>query len=200
VGTENAEVIMNTPTPLPPLLTHDALKRLLSEHTIELPARTRFALGHSGLSAAEVAALDVNHVSIDGVQVRSIIVVPNRDGRRPHLAPTRRHPISDDARWLLGCWLDVRRSRCEHHRRLMRTTMDDRGVVRCAACGEIHDLLKTPLFDSRESERMSVSAIRHEFQRARDQLGLDPAYHFDTLRETYLNAHLWARGVRGDQK
>jgi len=192
--------MMNTPTPLPLILIPENLKRLVTDPGIELAARARFALGSSGLSSAEVAALDVNHVSTDGVQVRSIIVVPNRDGRRPHLGPSRRQPITDDGRWLLGCWLDVRRSRCEHHRRLMRTRMDERGVVRCGTCSEIHDLLATPLFDSRESERMSVSAIRHEFQRVRDLLGLDGGYHFDTLRETYLHTHLGSNGSAKGQK
>jgi hypothetical protein len=190
---------MNTPTPLPIILIPEAIKRLISDHRIEIDARARFALGASGLSSAEVGALDIGHVSVDGIGVRSIIIVPNRDGRRPQLEPTRRQAISDDARWLLGCWLEVRRRRCEHQRRLMRTYTDERGVLRCSECREVLDFVAAPLFDSRESDRMSLSAIRHEFQRARDMLGLDPSFHFDSLRETYL-AREFSGGQRRGQR
>jgi len=190
---------MNTPTPLPLILSPEAVRRLISDPLIEIGARTRFALGACGLSSAEVGALDIAHVSTDGIGVRSIIIVPNRDARRPQLEPTRRQAITDDARWLIGCWLDVRRRRCEHHRRLMRTYTDERGVLRCAACREVLELLAAPLFDSRESDRMSLRAIRHEFQRVRDMLGFDPSFHFESLRESYL-ARQFANEQRRGQK
>jgi hypothetical protein len=179
---------MNTPTPLPQQMRPETVKQLLYDQRIELPARSRFSLGASGLSSTEVSALNVHNVTPNGVEVRSIITVPNLDGRRPHLGPVRQHLITDEARWLVGCWLETRRNQCAHHRTLMHTYRDEAGVLRCSACREVHDFLRVPLFNSRETDRMSARSIRYEFQRVRDILGLDPSYHFDTLREARLSS------------
>jgi integrase len=138
------------------------------------------------LTAIEVSALDVCHVSLDGDEAYAIIVVPNRDARRTDLGPSRRQPITERARFLLGRHLRERKDRCPHHRMLMRTVTDSEGIVRCESCKERHDFMRVPLFDSRESERMSVSRIREDFRRVRDMLGLDRGLTFDSLRETHL--------------
>ena len=175
-----------TPTPLPLILSPEEIRAFMTDERIEVPSRARIALGLSGLSAVEVNALDVRHVSANGVDPLAIITVPNKDRRRPDFGPNRRVQLSEQGRWILGCHLNHRRARCAHHRMLMRTEADQSGVVRCVACSEPIDFMSAALFNSRESDRMSVTQIRDDFRHARDMLGLDRAITFDSLRETYL--------------
>jgi integrase len=185
-----------TPTPVPLILSPEEVRRFLSDERIEIPSRTRIALGLSGLSAVEVNALNVRHVSANGTDPLVIITVPNKDRRRPDFGPTRRVQLTEQTRWLLGCHLNQRRARCAHHRVLMRTETDETGVLRCAACREPIDFMSAALFNSRESDRMSVTQIRDDFRHAREVLGFNRAITFDSLRETYLAMALGGPGRR----
>lgn len=185
-----------TPGPLPTGMTPEVVQRLTTDPGVDLPTRTRVALGLSGLTAIEVHALDIRNVSMNGNEALTIIVVPNRDGRRADYGPTRRQTITEHARFFLGCHLSERRSRCSHHRMLMRSWTDDKGLDRCANCNEPRDFLSLPLFDSRESDRMSVSAIREEFRRLREMFGLDRSVTFDSLRDVHI-ANLLGGGGPG---
>jgi hypothetical protein len=185
-----------TPTPVLLVLSPEEVRHLLTDARIEVPSRARIALGLSGLSAVEVNALNVRHVSANGIDPLVIVMVPNKDRRRPDFGPTRRVQLSEQTRWILGCHLNQRRSLCAHHRMLMRTETDETGVLRCAACSEPVDFMSVALFNSRESDRMSVTQIRDDFRHAREVLGLNRAFTFDSLRETYLATALGAPGRR----
>lgn len=171
-------------TPGPVVLAAEDVRRLTGGD-IDATSRARIALGLSGLTAAEVHALDMRHVTLDGRDALSIILVPTVDARRVDFGPPRRLALAHDVRFVVGCHVTSRRNRCAHHALLMQTWKDSRGITRCASCDEAIDFLSLALFDSRESDRMSVSAIREDFRRVRDQLGLDRSLTFDSLRDFY---------------
>ncbi len=178
----------------PPILTTDERERLFVETgSLYVAPHAHFMLGLSGLSALEVVSLDVRHVSRNGVEAVPIIEVPNVDAREVEVGPTRPEQISETTRRALNRYLGWRRNRCLHYRFSMRTEVDAQGAVRCCNCGDLADFLSSPLFDSRQGDRLSVHRLRHEFEEFRDMLELNPALRFDSLRETFI-ADLIGRG------
>ena len=160
-------------------------ERLLSE-TVGLYPRAHaiFSLGFAGLRGSEIRALDVRHVTANGMDALGVIVVPRVDQRRTLDLDQRREEIDDQVQRAINAHLRWRRRICEHYRLSLRTFRDEHGVERCATCGEVADFLSTPLFRSRQSARVTLKQVGNEFRSFRDSLRLNPALQFNSLRLT----------------
>lgn len=165
--------------------TPEDKERLLSE-TVGLYPRAHaiLSLGFAGLRGCEVRALDVRHVTANGTDALSVIVVPRVDQRRKLDLAERREEIDEQVRRAINAYLKWRRRLCDHYRLSLRTFRDEHGVERCETCGEVADFLATPLFRSRQSERLTLKQIGNEMRSFRDSLRLNPALQFNSLRLT----------------
>jgi hypothetical protein len=165
--------------------TPEERRRLLEETEGLYPrAHAIFSLGLWQLTAREVCSLDVRQVSADGTEPMRAIYVPRVDSRRTLDEPLRREPIDDQVWRALHAYLKWRRRLCEHFRIPLKTARDERGIERCHSCGEVADFLAAPLFGSRQSDRITARQVRNEFRKFREMLALNPALHFDSLRES----------------
>ena len=138
------------------------------------------ALG-AGLAARGIAALDVGHVSRDGVVIRAQIA----NAGSPSASDNIHVLLPKHVRQVLADHVATIRDACPHFSRLTRDAAGADGVARCASCRLAVDLMKVPLFHSRRRDRLSAQRIRSLFTDYRGQLRLPERLNFDSLKATF---------------
>jgi hypothetical protein len=144
------------------------------------------ALG-AGMAARAIAALDVGHVSRDGVSIRAQIEnsPPGRRGRSAGDDAKVHVLLPRHVRPVLADHLASIKASCPHFSRSARDAAGSDGDQRCATCGLATDFLKVPLFLSRGRTRLSAPRIRSLFAQYRGQLRLPERLNFDSLKATF---------------
>lgn len=150
----------------PRTLTDEEVRRLLRacggaaagfrDHVI-----LSLALG-CGLREMEIVALDVGDVLSPGDHVRKVIQLRRWKGskRSGNTDVTQRVHLPDATHYKLEKWIRVRKLR--------------------------HAAADTPLFLSREGNRLSLRAVRYMFVKWQQAAGLGARYHFHELRHTAI--------------
>jgi hypothetical protein len=141
-----------------------------------------------GLGAKPLSALNIGDVTTDGRRARE---TAGLGGAELPLFPV---PFGPEVARTVARYLSWRCA-CAHLRLPLRSYRDERGVERCHACHDDLRLLENPLFIGRRHRRLSAKRMRHEFAEHRDDLGLDRALSFDSLRLAALEARREAAGT-----
>jgi hypothetical protein len=153
----------------------------------------------AGLGARECAGLDVGDVSVDGLQARSALCVRTMDRRRLSAATSRERPIDGETRGAIEVYLAWRQGRCAHFKLRLRTLTDAGGVVRCHACHEPIDFLKSPLFLGRRGQRVATQWLRERFRGVRRELRLPADVRFGQLGRRHFDRRPASEDRRADQ-
>jgi hypothetical protein len=174
---------MPTPRKRPAVFTDCELELLFSEVRLFTRTFTLYWLAFRlGLSARQLSALDVGDVSADGREPGDAVRL--RMARPYRSAPGGLIAIPGDTRPILRRYLKWRRE-CVHFRLPMRTYRDRSGKERCLVCREPIDFQACPLFSTGRRGRLAAKTMQNGFAIMRNQLGLDQALRFDSLRATH---------------
>lgn len=131
--------------------------------------------------ARQCAGLLVEDVSPDGARARDAFRLRVHDRRwRDGTTPTE-HEVDDETAAAATSYLAWRRDRCMHFRLSLRTVRDGSGTLRCHACREPIEFLKSPLFVGRFGRAVAPQWLREEFRGLRTRLRLPERLHFEDL-------------------